>query len=231
MLTFRPSPDLVLVTGDLVDFGSPEEYARCRAALSAIPQPLHLLPGNHDDRDALRAAFPEHGYLPQAGPLQYVVEGWPLRLVCLDTVLPGRPAGALGAEGLAWLDARLAEAPGRSTIVAMHHPPFAVGIGFMDRIALADSDGFAAVLARHPQVEAVLCGHVHRTVVTRVGGAVGLIAPATAHQIPLDLADGGPETYVLEPPGFLLHRWDGRRLASHTVYVEGYPGPFLFGED
>jgi 3',5'-cyclic AMP phosphodiesterase CpdA len=231
LLALRPAPDVVIVTGDLVDFGTAEEYVRCREALGRISQPLFLLPGNHDDRAELRAAFPGHRYLAEGAYLHYVVDGWPVRLICLDTVEPGRPGGALGPERLAWLAARLAEAPSQPTIVAMHHPPFLVGIGFMDRIALADGEEFAAVIARHPQVQAVVSGHVHRTVVTRVGGTVAMIAPATAHQIPLDLAGGGPESYVLEPPGFLLHRWDGHRLASHTVYVEGYPGPFRFGQD
>jgi len=229
LLSLRPSPDLVLVTGDLVDDGAPAAYARCRQALDRLPWPTFLVPGNHDDRTSLRAAFPRHEYFaPPPAPLHWVRDEFPLRLIGLDTSIPGAVGGRLG-PGLEWLGARLAEAPARPTLVAMHHPPFSTGIGFMDRIALEDAAEFETIIRRHPQVQAVVCGHVHRHVATRLGQSVGLIAPATAHQIALALEPGAPELWTLEPPGFLLHRWDGGRLVSHAVPVDDFPGPFRFG--
>ncbi len=229
LLSLRPAPDVVLVTGDLVDDGVPAAYARCREALDRIAVPLFLVPGNHDDRDGLRTTFQTHHYLPPGpGPLHWVRGEFPLRLIGLDTILPHAPGGRLG-PGLDWLAARLAEAPDRPTIVAMHHPPFGIGIGFMDRIALEDAAEFDAIIRGHPQVQAVVCGHAHRFVATRVGRSVGVIAPATAHQIALALGPGAPELWTMEPPGFLLHRWDGQRLVTHQVLVDDFPGPYRFG--
>ena len=61
-----PRPDVVLATGDLVDGGKPEEYARLRRLLAPLAMPVYLIPGNHDARDALRAVFADHAYLPRS---------------------------------------------------------------------------------------------------------------------------------------------------------------------
>lgn len=225
-----PQPDLVVLTGDLVDFGRPEEYARLRAILAPLPQRIVALPGNHDDRDAMRAAFADGGYLPPQGFLQFAIEDLPLRLVGLDTVVPGHEAGLLCRERLAWLDATLAAQPARPTVVLMHHPPFLTGIGHMDRIGLDGRAGFAEVVARHPQVVRVLCGHLHRAIFASVGGRPALTCPSPSHQVALDLRDEAPSCFRLEPTGFMLHRWADGALVSHVAFVGEYPGPYPFFE-
>lgn len=125
-------PAFVVATGDLVDRGKRKEYRRLHKILAGLSVPCFLVAGNHDDREGLRETFPEHHYLPRAGPLSYVVETRPVRLVALDTVRPGRAHGELDAGRLAWLDARLREAPATPTLIAMHHPPFATGAGPLD---------------------------------------------------------------------------------------------------
>lgn len=113
--------------------------------------PVYLLAGNHDDRDELRRAFPEHGYLQQcADPLQYVVESLAVRIVALDTVIPGESGGTLCGRRLEWLDRTLSRDPGRPTLVAMHHPPFVTGIGHMNRTGFSEHHELARVIARHP---------------------------------------------------------------------------------
>jgi Icc protein len=112
-----PRPDLVLATGDLVERGEPEEYARLRAILDGLAMPLYVIPGNHDARGPLARAFADAGYLPgDGGFLHYTIEGWPVRLIGLDTHVPGAPGGLLCAERLAWLDARLGEGRERPTV-------------------------------------------------------------------------------------------------------------------
>src|SRR4029450_2114250 len=94
LLALRPRPDLVLATGDLVDGGRPDEYRRLHDLLAPLPMPVYLIPGNHDDRDALAAAFPDHAYLPRGGRfMQYAVEGYAVRLLALDTLVPGQTGG------------------------------------------------------------------------------------------------------------------------------------------
>ncbi|WP_297648590.1 phosphodiesterase [Hydrogenophaga sp.] len=226
-----PAASAVVVTGDLVDRGSADEYAHLQLLLAPLSCPVWLMPGNHDAAGALRRAFPDHAELaplpdPALAPfVLWVREVAGLRLVALDTVVEGASHGALCEHRLAWLDRTLAEAPHQPTVVAMHHPPFATGIAHMDRIGLRQgSAALAELLRRHPQVERVLCGHLHRPIVRRFGGTVAMTVPSTAHQIVLDLREDAPATYRREPPGYALHLLRDGALVSHTVAV-GDHGP------
>lgn len=229
LLRLAPRPDVVVCTGDLVNEGAPDEYAHLLARLAPLPMPWFALPGNHDHRDHLRAALADRGYLPPSGPLLYAVDAGPLRLVALDTTVPGRPGGHLGAEQLAWLDARLAERAAQPTLVLMHHPPFATGIAAMDAMGLDDADDLARVIARHPQVERILCGHLHRPIVRRFAGTIASTCPSTGAQVALDLRPGAPLAVVEnEPAACYLHYWNADSsadsserygLVSHMSYV------------
>lgn len=218
-------PDATIVTGDLADHASAEEYATLREILAPIAarMPLYLAVGNHDDRDALRAGFPEHVHLAgPAGFVQYAVESHPVRLVVLDTLVPREPGGRLCAERLAWLDKTLAESS-RPTIVAQHHPPLATGLTIMDEMALAEPEAEAAVLRRHPHVARVICGHYHRNLFARFGGTVASVCPSTAHQLMLNLAPGADIRFAFEPSAFHLHFWNGHELVTHTEVVADFP--------
>jgi 3',5'-cyclic AMP phosphodiesterase CpdA len=222
----------MVITGDLVDFGRADEYAHLRKLLSPLPMPYYLLPGNHDERGALRAAFTDHAYLRQWQPyIQYAIDDWPLRIVAIDTVIPGEGGGRLDAERLAWLDRMLAAAHDKPTVVLMHHPPFPTLIGHMDRIGLEGSDALAAVIKRHPQVERILCGHLHRPIQYRFAGTIAQTSPSPAHQVALDLSPEAPSRFKMEPPGFQLHAWrKGIGVVSHTAYIGDFAGPYPFFE-
>ena len=228
----KPAPDVVFATGDLVDAGMQEEYRVLREELGRLAMPVFLMPGNHDRREAMREVFADAGYWPASEQLCYTVEDYPVRLIALDTQIPGKTEGEVGTAQLDWLAARLAEAPEKPTIVFMHHPPFPTGIGHMDSINCLDGAAVAAVIARHPQVERVACGHHHRPIQIRWAGTIGSVAPSTAHQVTLDLREGVPSSFDLEPPGFHLHYWDpGVGLVTHQAYIGNFPGPYPFVGD
>lgn len=230
VMRLAPRPDAVLISGDLVNRGSAREYRHLRELLEPLCMPLYLMPGNHDERQALRAAFPEHAYLGQRGPVDYAVPLGGLQLIALDSVVAGAAHGALAPAQLQGLERALLATPQVPTVVALHHPPFATGIGFMDALALREGAGeLAEVLARHPQVERLVCGHVHRCIQRRWGGTMAMTAPSTAHQIHLDLSSSAAEAYTLEPPAFLLHVWGGGgALVSHYVPTAPFEGPFPY---
>src|SRR6266545_6846726 len=117
----RPQPDAVLVSGDLADNAADAEYEQVCELLAPLRAPLYVLPGNHDDRRALHRHFGVPG--GDGEPVCYSVDLGPLRLVVLDTKLPGEPSGALEGDQVDWLDAELAAAPAQPTLLAMHHPP------------------------------------------------------------------------------------------------------------
>jgi len=224
-----PRPDVVLATGDLVERGEPEEYARLRAILDRLAMPLYVIPGNHDSRKGLARAFADRGYLPtDGGFLHYTVEEWPVRLIGLDTQVPGQPGGRLCAERLAWLDARLGEAAARPTVVFMHHPPFVTGLQAMDAMGLEGKEELGTVIRRHPQVERLVCGHVHRPMTRRFAGTVATTCPSTAHQIALELPPTEQLSVVMEPPACMLHLWLGAEagLVSHVSVIGDERPPF-----
>jgi len=215
-----PRPDAVLVTGDLTNDAEPEAYALLRDLLAPLPMPVYLIPGNHDDRAGLRAAFPDHAYLPDGDFLHYAVENHAVRLIGLDTIVPGEAGGEMCDARIAWLAETLAAAPERPTVVFMHHPPFPTGIAFMDAMGLDGRDAMAAVVRRHGQVERVLCGHLHRPIQVRWAGTIAATAPATAHQVDLALSDDAPAHWVMEPPAVQLHLWRPETgVISHTSYI------------
>jgi 3',5'-cyclic-AMP phosphodiesterase len=211
VLALRPLPDAVVVTGDIANTGAAGEYERAHELLAPLPMPVHVLPGNHDDRDALRERFA----VPGDGPLQYVATCGELRLVVCDTAVDGHDGGALDGGRLEWLEAQLE--PGVPTIVAMHHPPVAIGLPVLDAIGIAEPGRTALgeLLARSPQVLRVVAGHVHRTVFGTHGGC-GVVACASTHlQAPLEL--GSRELRLIqETPAIALHAVLDSGLVSHV---------------
>lgn len=221
-----PIPDLMLVTGDLTDAGDPDEYAYLRELFARLRAPFYLVPGNHDARDALRTAF-SASYLPHAGHLSYVIDDYPLRIVALDSTALREEGGHIDDERARWLDERLSEDT-RPTMIAMHHPPFTTGLWGMDKLGFFGLERFGAVVARHRHVVRITSGHMHRSIVANAFGTVVTVAPSVAHQLTLELRPERKTTFSLEPPGFLLHRYDAGTLVTHVATFGHYEGPFPF---
>lgn len=220
----RPAPDVVLATGDLVNDGTSEQYAIVRQALAALPMPCYVIPGNHDHRENLRRGFADQRYLAETGEfLHYVVEDYPLRLIALDTLVPGRDEGELCEQRLAWLRVRLAEGPKRPTLVFMHHPPFVTGLPTFDSIGLRGAAQMGEIISQHPQVEAVICGHVHRSIHTRWCGTVACTASSVSFQYPMDITGLSVIEPLDETPAARLYVWQQPTgLVAHTFGITGF---------
>lgn len=227
------TPDAIVISGDLTDNGLASEYEVLSEMLGRLmTTPVYVIPGNHDRRDVMKTAL---SHLPgvNAHPdfVQYVVETHDIRLVMLDTVLPGSGAGELCAARLAWLDETLGQELEKPTVVVMHHPPFACGIRNMDCISLLNPAAFISVIAKHTQVKRILCGHHHRPINAAVAHTIASIGPSVAHQSEFVLGDE-PGMWNLEPAAFqVLVTLPDDGLVAHTVCVESFPGPFPFLAD
>lgn len=211
--------DVILITGDLVNSERADEYAVFADAIANPSAPLFLLPGNHDDRARIRDAFPRHTYLPRDGMLSFAIEDFPVRIVCIDQIVPGETHGLLTEEGAGWLDRTLAMQPNKPTIVALHHPPFLTHDLLFDKIGLLDADLFSSVISRHRQVERVICGHHHRVAMGQAAHAPVIIAPSSSWVYGLAMLPGqqiAPKT--AEQVGWMLHaRTDAGGIASHFM--------------
>ncbi len=195
--------DAVIFTGDTVQHGRPEEYTHLRELLAPLKAPLYLIPGNRDNKDALRSAFGDQPYLPRNGDfLHYAVEDHARRLVAIDSTSPGERKGVFCPARQAWLEAVLREQPNRPTLLFIHHPPFDIDDHYIDGYRRPEeAAALADVVSRHPQVEGLLCGHVHCQVNRHWGGTLASVMPSIA----VDLRKGVDETEAREQPIYLLH--------------------------
>jgi 3',5'-cyclic AMP phosphodiesterase CpdA len=217
----------VLITGDLADRGQARAYEHLREILSDLRARYFVMPGNHDKHDEFRRAFADQPYLPATGEFaQFAIDDLPVRIVATDSVVPGQTKGHLCEARLGWLDRTLAQRPSTPTIVAMHHAPIRTGLAHFDAVGMEGVEALEDVIRRHPQVERIVCGHVHRAIQVRFAGTIVSTCPSTAHQVALDLRPDGMDSFTLEPPGFQVHRWNGRTLFTYTANVGSFEGPF-----
>ena len=230
-----PKPDLVVISGDLADTPTTEEYEHLKRLLAPLKLPDVGIPGNHDSRELMRAAFPQ-GYAFPSGPLNQHVEIAGLDLLQLDSSVPGKPHGELDQPTLQWLDATLASAPDRPALLFLHHPPFKTGIWHMDAQNLLNAGELAPVVRRHPRVQLIATGHVHRAMLTMFAGVPTTICPVPNHAVDLDLKQLREPSFKVEPPAFHLHSWfpgEGfGSIVTHHVPIGDFDGPHpFFGPD
>lgn len=220
----HPVIDRIVLTGDLAHDEAIATYETLRDLLGPHGGRARPLPGNHDDRRALRTVFPTLPGEPEAAPpgepaaaearigFCEHVDGW--CLVGLDSRVPGEDGGRLGPEQLGWLRDRLAAHAGTSTAIFVHHPPVPTGHPVLDGMGLADADALAAVLASAPWVRAICHGHIHRAFEGRLGSVPVLGAPSTAFQFPAHPDQG---SYELVPPGARVLSLDADGLRTEVL--------------
>ncbi|WP_371521225.1 metallophosphoesterase [Kitasatospora sp. NBC_01300] len=209
-----PGPlDAVLVTGDLADHGLAAEYEQVAKVLDSR-YPVLICPGNHDRRAPYREVL--LGEAPADGPVNRLHRLPGADVLMLDSSIPGRDDGLLDEETLAWLDAELAA--GRAdlpALVAFHHPPAVLHLPKVDPIRQFGEEALGAVLARHPRVAGLLCGHSHTGAATTFAGLPLLVAPGVVSTVTLP-CEGGPGISFTQPPMLAFHVLDDTgRLTTH----------------
>jgi 3',5'-cyclic-AMP phosphodiesterase len=225
ILELDSAPDVIIATGDLVDHGTEADYRLLKELLQPFQQPVFLLTGNHDNRDALRIVFSDFPYLFQHPKfIQYSITVNGLNFVALDTLVPGSDKGELCQERLRWLDKTLSQ-NSLPTLIMMHHPPFQTGMAAMDTLGLGNVSLFTRTVEKYPHVQRIVCGHLHRSIYASVGGVSTSICPSTGHQLALKLAPDAPYEYVSEPSGYQLHLWRGECWVTHTCTIGSYSKP------
>ncbi len=225
LLSLPMRPDAVLVSGDCTEHGWTDEYALLRELLRPLTVPTYLIPGNHDDREEFLKAFGPQGTQGLPGFAQFVVELGPVRVLALDTHCPGANGGQLDAPRLGWLAERLGEAPRTPTLIALHHPPLLTGLKVMDSIGLDGTQALQELVGAHPQVEAVVAGHLHMRLVRRFAGTLVMTAPALEYAWLPDLTQPDKLIVQRQPPGYLLHHFTpDTGLTTYASAVS--PGPW-----
>jgi Icc protein len=217
-----PLPDVVLMTGDLVEAGDLPAYHHFKELMSSLKIPYYVIPGNHDRREALRSAFAGESYLPKEGFIHYVIEDYPVRLIGLDTLVEGENYGRICQERLAWLRSTLSREPTQPALIFMHHPPVKVGTKLFDRMNCSTSSEFKNLIMAHDSLLGIVSGHYHHLCISSFGGKCCFIAPSVApvHYFAHPNVDD-VTALELENPGVALHRWlEGSPLISHVKWVK-----------
>jgi len=179
-------PDAIVFTGDLTDLGEPEAYATLRASVEPVAErlgaPVVWVAGNHDERPALRAGLLDGE--PTEAPVTSVWDLGGLRLIALDSSVPGWHHGDLDDAQLTWLREQLAQPAPLGTILALHHPPLPSHIPLFDILELRHQREFAEAIAG-TDVRAILAGHLHYSTSGTFTGIPVSVAAATCYTMNL----------------------------------------------
>ena len=211
------APDVVIHTGDLAHNGSDEEYRLTKLVMDELCAPYLITPGNRDSVAALIENFNLHSYqTADTEFLQYATSVVGYRLIASDTSAENNNLGFLDFQRLAHLDNLLNEQPERSTVIFMHHPP----------INLSNSEpleheyesyrmvkNFSEIIDRHPQVVAILCGHIHRPLTGWINATPLVVVPPLSKSLNRD-----PASSSLTPNiAFYLHTFSTKAAVNTEV--------------
>jgi len=214
-------PDAFVLSGDLTDAGQPEGYRllrqRVEESAGRLGVPVVYLPGNHDERGAFRQQLLDEE--PSGEPIDQVLWCGGLRVVALDSTVPGHDHGELSAEQLEFLAEELRRPAPEGTVLVLHHPPVPSPIASMSRIALYHPERLEKVVAGS-DVRIILAGHNHHAMSATLGETPVWLCPATAYQADPLVAEGRFRGY----PGAGFSRIDVGPEAVQATAVMGGVG-------
>jgi Icc protein len=217
-----PLPDAVLLTGDASDTGTEAAYSHLKELLRPLKASLYIIPGNHDSREEMRKAFSIQPYMPPEGFIHYAIDDYPVRLIGLDTHVPGEDFGRICEARLNWLEQTLTREDKKPTLIFMHHPPVKTGTKVFDNILCLASPKFEELIEKNSHLLGIVTGHYHHLCVASFGSKVCFIAPSVA---PVHFFAHPQDDHVtaleLEDPAITFHKWHGGNLlTSHVVRIK-----------
>lgn len=196
--TLDTRPDVLLLTGDLSQDGSPASYERLQQLIRPLGIPTYWVPGNHDVPRMMDTILTRSPFSSQKS---FHLGGW--HFLLLDTSLAGCVHGYLAPASLTWLESELSQFPDEPALLAFHHPPFKIGCDWMHGIGLHNADDLFAVCDRHPRVKLGLFGHIHQEFGHQRHGVQYLGTPSTCIQFKPNTTNF---TLDEHPPGLRLLR-------------------------
>lgn len=225
----NPPADLVLVTGDITNEGRLEETKRAKSILDTLDAPYFITPGNHDDRKHLETIFGSPHLVVENGFINYVIDDYKLRMICMDSTITGKSGGEICKVRADWLDKEISKDLEKPTIVFMHHPPIMYGILETDENGFSGEKVLGSVIEKYSNIKALLCGHIHLQTHSYWRGTVISTAPSMGMQLLLDLTLTLPSQFYNEPPAYQLHYFTpDKQLVSFAVSTKDLDGPYPF---
>lgn len=219
--------EAILATGDISQDHTLESYQKFIEGIKPLDKTCFWLPGNHDFRRNMASVLPT----PQIKCVPHLLLGEHWQVILLDSQVEGVPHGRLKPDQLELLDNLLTAHPEKHTLVLMHHHPILVGSAWLDQHTLKESENFWQVVAKHNNVKAVVCGHVHQNMDTMVDGVRVIATPSTCVQFKpesddfaLDLLSPGWREFCLFDDGSIetqVQRLENGKFLP-DFYASGY---------
>ncbi|WP_020112928.1 phosphodiesterase [Rhodococcus sp. 114MFTsu3.1] len=214
--------DAIVLTGDLADAGAPDAYVRLRALVEPFAAehgcPVLWVMGNHDDRATFRAELLNEE--PGSSPIDRVYEVNGLRVITLDSTVPGSHHGELSAVQLEWLDEQLETPALHGTLIALHHPPVPTTVPLLQLVELRDAAPFETVL-RGTDVRGILAGHFHYSTHSTFAGIPVSVAAATCYTQDLAIPTGSTHATDSGQGANLVHVYPDRIVHSQIDVTVG----------
>lgn len=209
-----PQPDLLLITGNITHDGAPASAIHAREMLDTLNCPYKLVCGPQDDRRTTLAVFDHACANEVGGVVSYMVEGFELRMIGLDSLGHNGTGGHICQKRLHWVNDRLAENPDQPTLIFMHHPPMKLGMPAVDADGFNNAEVFGQLVKYYSNIKGILCGHINFACHAGWNETMVSSAPSMGMEPALDVAVGG------KAPAYNLHHFtqDGD-LISRTVYL------------
>jgi 3',5'-cyclic AMP phosphodiesterase CpdA len=224
----QPLPDWVVITGDLADFGTPEEYNILLPELRRLKPTLKVIPGNHDHWVHLRSACQGLVTFDHPDYCHFSESFGDYQLIGIDTSVIGQPYGLVSDGTQHWLDDELNRSRACQVLLFMHHPPMTVGLSHMDAQKLRNDEALWTVVAKYPRVKGIITGHLHRPVYATWRGIPVWVGPSHSHSVSLDLRLDAPSSFCFEPGAIQLFKLTSDGIVSHISYIDQHEGPFPF---
>ena len=226
----QPSPDVVLVTGDICYSGLAEEAKLAASILDKLNAPYYVISGNHDNRKDIQREF-RSKVCPVEDKrfIHYVINDFPIRLIGMDSTHAGQSGGKICKKRASWLDKQLAKEPQRATIIFMHHPPLKLGMLETDEDGFIGADLLASVVKKYSNIKRILCGHIHRTAVAQWNGTLVSTTASMGMSVVLDLSLQKSSRFFTDEPVYHLHYCSAdKTLVTHTLYVSKHSQTHFF---
>lgn len=225
-------PEAIVITGDLADHGDPEAYAQLRRMVEPVAADLGAqviwVMGNHDDRGNFREGLLRQH--PSTSPIDrvYWVNG--LRIISLDSTVPGHHYGEVTGAQLDWLAEELSSAAPHGTILAMHHPPIPSVLDLAVLVELREQDSLAEVL-EGSDVRSIIAGHLHYSTTSTFAGIPVSVASATCYTQDLNVPVGGTRGRDGAQAFNLVHVYEKSVLHSVVPLGEYVPVSYVTADE
>ena len=215
IVSWHSDAEFCVITGDLTEFAEPVAYEFLKSTLKDFPLPCYLLLGNHDDRTVFQSVFDDY-FQDENGYVQYSLKTKNGVFLFLDTTKEGTDAheGQLCSQRLKWLKDALINAGDEPIYIFMHHPPFNIGVHYVDKIKLVEVEDFAETLKHGQNIKHIFFGHVHRMTSVSWRGIQFTSLPSLNHQIPL-VPNSVDNEFCDEPPAYGVVNIDDEQLTFH----------------